>query len=256
MADEKTKGQKGEKKGGKGAGAGSGGGGGSRRGREAAPAAAKGPHAGADRPAPPPRLRETYQRTVKPKLMTQLGFSNPHQTPTLTKIVMNVGVGEAIKQPKVLDKVVEELAVITGQRPVRKRAKKSIANFGLREGQEIGAAVTLRGARMWEFLDRFISVAIPRIRDFRGLSTRSFDGRGNYSLGLKEQLIFPEINYDMVDQVHGIDVTFVTTATRDDHALGSAPRAGHAVPRRGSCRSGTRPRRCGCPRGAATAARK
>jgi large subunit ribosomal protein L5 len=194
-------------------------GGGGRGARGAAEAPAKGPHAGAGRPVPPPRLRDTYLRTVKPKLMTQFGFSNPHQAPTLTKIVVNVGVGEAIKQPKVLDKVVEELSVITGQRPVRKRAKKSIANFGLRQGQEIGAAVTLRGARMWEFLDRFISVAIPRIRDFRGLSTRSFDGRGNYSLGLKEQLIFPEINYDMVEQVHGLDVTFVTTATRDDHAL-------------------------------------
>src|SRR5579862_5723787 len=187
--------------------------------RDAAPAAAKGPHAGASRPVPPPRLRQTYQQTVKPKLMTQLGFSNPHEAPTLKKIVLNVGVGEAIKQPKALDKVVEELSVITGQRPVRKRAKKSIANFGLREGQEIGAAVTLRGARMWEFFDRFVSVAIPRIRDFRGLSTRSFDGRGNYSLGVKEQMIFPEINYDMIDQVHGMDVTFVTTAGRDDRAL-------------------------------------
>jgi large subunit ribosomal protein L5 len=218
MADEQ---QKAEKKGG---GAGKGGkgggkGGGGRAARESAQVPAKGPHAGAGRPVPPPRLREAYKSTVKPKLMTQFGFSNPHQAPTLTKIVGNVGVGEAIKQPKVLDKVVEELSVITGQRPVRKRAKKSIANFGLRQGQEIGAAVTLRGARMWEFLDRFISVAIPRIRDFRGLSTRSFDGRGNYSLGLKEQLIFPEINYDMVEQVHGLDVTFVTSATRDDHAL-------------------------------------
>jgi len=215
MADEKAKSEKAEKKGGKGGG----GGGGKARGRDAAPAAARGPHAGVGRPVPPPRLREAYQHTVKPKLMTQLGLTNVHQAPTLSKIVLNVGVGEAIKQPKVLDKVVEELSVITGQRPVRKRAKKSIANFGLRQGQEIGAAVTLRGARMWEFLDRFISVAIPRIRDFRGLSTRSFDGRGNYSLGLKEQLIFPEINYDMVEQVHGLDLTFVTTATRDDHAL-------------------------------------
>ena len=151
--------------------------------------------------------------------MTQFGLSNPHQAPTLRKIVINVGMGEAIKQPKMLDRVVDELAIITGQRPLRRRAKKSIANFGLREGQEIGAAVTLRGARMWEFLDRLISVAIPRIRDFRGLPTRSFDGRGNYSLGLKEQLIFPEINYDMVEQVHGMDVTFVTTAGRDDRAL-------------------------------------
>jgi large subunit ribosomal protein L5 len=187
--------------------------------REAATAAPRPPHAGIGRPVPPPRLRNQYQQTVKPKLMEQFGFSNPHQAPTLSKIVINVGVGEAIKQPKVLDKVVEELAIITGQRPVRRRAKKSIANFGLREGQEIGAAVTLRGARMWEFLDRLVSVAIPRIRDFRGLPTRSFDGRGNYSLGLKEQLIFPEISYDMVEQVHGMDVTFVTTAQRDDQAL-------------------------------------
>jgi large subunit ribosomal protein L5 len=115
--------------------------------------------------------------------------------------------------------VAEELGIITGQRPVRKKAKKSIANFGLREGQEIGVAVTLRGAIMWEFLDRFISVAVPRIRDFRGLSTRSFDGRGNYSLGIKEQMIFPEINYDSVEQIHGMDITFVTTAPKDDQAL-------------------------------------
>ena len=118
-----------------------------------------------------------------------------------------------------LDTIVEELSIITGQRPVKKKAKKSIANFGLREGLEIGASVTLRGARMWEFLDRFISTAIPRIRDFRGLSTRSFDGRGNYSLGLKEQMMFPEINYDLIDQVHGMDITIVTTTNRDDHAL-------------------------------------
>jgi large subunit ribosomal protein L5 len=156
---------------------------------------------------------------VKPKLMKQFSFTNGHQTPALEKIVLNVGLGEAIKQPKMLDAVVEELAIITGQRPVRKRAKKSIANYGLRQGQEIGAAVTLRGARMWEFLDRFISASVPRIRDFRGLSTRSFDGRGNYSLGVKEQMIFPEINFDMVEQIHGMDITIVTTAGRDDHAL-------------------------------------
>jgi large subunit ribosomal protein L5 len=152
------------------------------------------------------------------RLAKQFDLKNPHQIPGLEKIVLNVGLGEAIKQPKLLDKVVEELGVITGQRPVRKKAKKSIANFALREGQEIGASVTLRGARMWEFLDRFISTAVPRIRDFRGLSTRSFDGRGNYSLGVKEQMIFPEINYDMIDQIHGMDITFVTTAARDDHA--------------------------------------
>jgi large subunit ribosomal protein L5 len=192
----------------------------SRKGRaKEAVAAPRGPHAGAGKPVPPPRMRIFYAEKVKPKLMQQFALTNTHQVPALMKIVVNVGVGEAIKQPKALDKVVEELAVITGQRPVRKRAKKSIANFGLREGQEIGAAVTLRGARMWEFLDRFVSVAIPRIRDFRGLSTRSFDGRGNYSLGVKEQMIFPEINYDMIDQVHGMDVTFVTTAGRDDRAL-------------------------------------
>jgi large subunit ribosomal protein L5 len=182
-------------------------------------ARARGPHAGAKLPVPAPRLRDFYHATVRPKLTQQFSFSNPHQVPRLEKIVLNVGVGEAIKQPKALDSVVEELATITGQQPVRKKAKKSISNFGLRQGQEIGAAVTLRGARMWEFLDRFISVAIPRIRDFRGLGTRSFDGRGNYSLGLKEQMIFPEINYDAIESIHGMDITFVTSTNRDDHAL-------------------------------------
>jgi large subunit ribosomal protein L5 len=175
-------------------------------------------HTGVGTPAPAPRLRGYYQNTVRERLAKQFELKNPHQIPGLEKIVINVGLGEAIKQPKLLDKVVEELGVITGQRPVRKKAKKSIANFALREGQEIGAAVTLRGARMWEFLDRFISTAVPRIRDFRGLSTRSFDGRGNYSLGVKEQMIFPEINYDMIDAIHGMDVTFVTTTERDDQA--------------------------------------
>ena len=179
----------------------------------------RGPHAGAHIPAPPPRLKGFYQEQVRPKLMEQFSLTNPHQVPTLEKIVLNVGVGEAIKQPKLLDKVVEELATITGQHPVKKKAKKSIANFGLRQGQEIGAAVTLRGPRMWEFFDRFISVAVPRIRDFRGLGTRSFDGRGNYSLGVKEQMIFPEINYDMVEQIHGMDITFVTTTSKDDQAF-------------------------------------
>ena len=179
----------------------------------------RGPHAGAQIPAPAPRLKGFYSETVRPKLMKQFSLTNPHEVPTLEKIVLNVGAGEAIKQPKFLDTIVDELATITGQQPVRKKAKKSIANFGLRQGQEIGAAVTLRGARMWEFLDRFISVAIPRIRDFRGLTTRSFDGRGNYSLGVKEQMIFPEINYDMVEQIHGMDITFVTSTTKDDQAF-------------------------------------
>ncbi|HEX5576794.1 MAG TPA: 50S ribosomal protein L5 [Gemmatimonadaceae bacterium] len=170
-------------------------------------------------PIPSPRLKDYYDNTVRARLKEQFGLGNVHEIPTVSKIVVNCGVGEAIKNPKVLDTVVEELAIITGQRPVRRKAKKSIANFGLREGQEIGAAVTLRGARMWEFLDRFITVAIPRIRDFRGVNTRSFDGRGNYSLGVKEQMIFPEINYDMVEQIHGMDITFVTTTNRDDMAL-------------------------------------
>ena len=179
----------------------------------------RGPHAGAGLPVPPPRLKGFYNETVRSKLTQQFGFKNPHQVPQLEKIVLNVGVGEAIKQPKALDSVVDELARITGQQPVRKKAKKSIAKFGLRQGQEIGAAVTLRGARMWEFLDRFISVAIPRVRDFRGISTRSFDGRGNYSLGVKEQMIFPEINYDEIESIHGMDITFVTSTNRDDVAF-------------------------------------
>ena len=199
---------------------------------------ARGAHAGAGLPVPPPRLRIQYQEQVRPKLMQQFGYTNRHQVPNLTKIVINVGLGEAIKQPKALDVVVEELATITGQQPVRKRAKKSIANFGLRQGQEIGAAVTLRGARMWEFLDRFISVSIPRVRDFRGLPTRSFDGRGNYSLGIKEQMIFPEINYDAIEQIHGMDITFVTTAKRDDQALALLKELG--MPFKGDDKKGTR----------------
>jgi large subunit ribosomal protein L5 len=195
-----------EKKGGKG-------------GKKGGEAKARGPHAGAALPVPPPRLKDFYNGTVRQKLSQQFGFKNSHQIPQLEKIVINVGVGEAIKQPKALDSVVEELAIITGQQPVKKKAKKSIANFGLRQGQEIGAAVTLRGARMWEFLDRFITIAIPRIRDFRGLGTKSFDGRGNYSLGVKEQMIFPEINYDSIESIHGMDITFVTSTNRDDEAF-------------------------------------
>jgi large subunit ribosomal protein L5 len=176
-------------------------------------------HKGAKLPVPAPRLRDYYVQTVRPKLAAQFGLANVHEIPQLEKIVLNVGMGEAIKTPKVLDTVVDELAVISGQKPVRKKAKKSIANFGLRQGQEVGVCVTLRGARMWEFLDRFVSTALPRVRDFRGLSTRSFDGRGNYSMGVKEQMIFPEINYDQVEQIHGMDITFVTTTTKDDQAL-------------------------------------
>lgn len=165
------------------------------------------------------RLKETYAKSIRPQLMKEFGYSNPHEVPQLEKIVINVGMGEAIDNPKLLDGAVEELAAITGQRPAVTRARKSISNFKLREGMVIGAKVTLRGRRMYEFLDRLVNVAIPRIRDFRGVPTRSFDGRGNYTLGIKEQLIFPEVDYDKVDKVHGMDITIVTTADRDDEAL-------------------------------------
>jgi large subunit ribosomal protein L5 len=175
-------------------------------------------HAGEGLAIAAPRLKTHYEQSVRATLSKQFGMDNPHEIPTLEKIVLNCGVGEAAKQPKLLDVVVEELALITGQKPVRRKAKKAISNFGLREGQEIGASVTLRGAKMWEFLDRFVTVACPRIRDFRGLGTKSFDGRGNYTLGIKEQMIFPEVDYDKVERIHGMDITFVTTARRDDEA--------------------------------------
>jgi large subunit ribosomal protein L5 len=165
-----------------------------------------------------PRLQEYYDERVRPRLAEQLGQDNPHRIPKLEKIVLNVGLGEAPKNPKALEAVVEELGLITGQKPVVTRARKSISNFGLREGMPIGAAVTLRGARMYEFLDRLVNVAMPRIRDFRGVPSRSFDGRGNYTLGVKEQLIFPEIDYDKVQQVHGMDIVFVTTTDKDNEA--------------------------------------
>jgi len=166
--------------------------------------------------APTPRLWEHYVHMVRPKLMKEFSFGNVHQAPQLTKIVLNVGLGEAPKNPKVLDSVVEELTKIAGQRPVVTKAKKAISNFSLRAGMPIGTAVTLRGARMWEFLDRFISVTVPRIRDFRGFPTKSFDGRGNYTVGIKEQMAFAEVDYDKVEKIHGMDITFVTTAGRDD----------------------------------------
>jgi large subunit ribosomal protein L5 len=186
--------------------------------KDSAPAAAAAAAAPA-RPAPPPRLRVHYMQTVRPKLAQQFGLRNPNQIPRLTKIVLNVGEGAAAKNPKLLDAIVAELAQVTGQRPVVTRAKKSIANFGLREGMAIGAVVTLRGAKMWEFLDRFINIAVPRVRDFRGLPSRSFDGRGSYSIGIKEQMIFPEIDYDKVETIHGMNITFVTNAGRDDLAM-------------------------------------
>jgi large subunit ribosomal protein L5 len=167
-----------------------------------------------------PRLQEYYEQTVRPRLAKEFGLENPNQLPRLVKIVLNVGMGDAGKNPKQLDAAVEELGLITGQRANVTRAKKAIANFGLRAGMPVGAAVTLRGARMYEFLDRFINLSIPRIRDFRGLPTRSFDGRGNYTFGIKEQMIFPEIDYDRVEKIHGMDITLVTSTSRDDLAMG------------------------------------
>src|SRR5882672_3424882 len=186
---------------------------------EGKPAAAAEPEGPPPEPAPPPRLHEYYAQRVRPKLAQQSGLTNPHEVPKLVKIVLNVGMGDAQKNPKSLEAAVAELGAITGQRPVVTRAKKSIANFNLRQGVPIGCAVTLRGARMYEFLDRFITVSVPRFRDFRGLPSKSFDGRGNYTVGIKEQIVFPEIDYDKVEKVHGMDITFVTTAGRDDVAM-------------------------------------
>jgi len=170
-------------------------------------------------PAPVPRLQVHYHERVRPALARQFGLTNPHQIPRVTKIVLNVGFGEGPKAPKALEAIVAELGAISGQKAVVTRAKKAISNFSLRVGMAVGASVTLRGARMYEFLDRFISIAVPRVRDFRGLPTKSFDGRGSYSFGVKEQMIFPEINYDKVERVHGMDITIVTNAGRDDLAL-------------------------------------
>ncbi len=181
---------------------------------------------------PRPRLQRHYHETVRERLQQEFGFSSPMQLPKLEKIVVNVGVGEAAKNPKLLDSIVAELAQITGQRPVIRRAKKAISNFALRQGMPVGVSVTLRRERMWEFLDRLINVAMPRIRDFRGLSTRSFDGRGNYTLGIKEQLIFPEIDYDKIEKVHGMDITIVTSTDRDDEGLALLRELG--MPFRGS----------------------
>jgi large subunit ribosomal protein L5 len=166
-----------------------------------------------------PRLQTYYQETVRGKLAKEFGLTNPHQVPRLEKIVLNIGMGDASKNPKQLEAAVEELSAITGQKAVITKAKKAIANFGLRAGMPVGAFVTLRGARMYEFLDRFINLAIPRIRDFRGLPNRSFDGRGNYTFGIKEQMIFPEIDYDKVEKIHGMDITLVTSTDRDDLAM-------------------------------------
>lgn len=165
-----------------------------------------------------PRLKELYKKTVVPAMMEKFGYKNIMEVPRLEKVVINMGVGDAKENPKFLESAMEELAAITGQRPVATVAKKSVAAFKVRAGMKIGAKVTLRGDRMYEFLDRLFNIALPRVRDFRGVSPKSFDGRGNYALGIKEQLIFPEINYDKVEKIRGMDVIIVTTAKTDEEA--------------------------------------
>jgi large subunit ribosomal protein L5 len=166
---------------------------------------------------PPPRLKLRYGAELRERLQQELGLQNIMQVPRPVKIVVNMGVGDAIREPRQLEGAVRDLTSITGQKPLVTKAKKSIAGFKLREGQSIGAKVTLRGDRMWEFLDRLLSVALPRIRDFRGLAPKGFDGHGNYTLGLTEQLVFPEVDYDSIVKVRGMDITLVTTASTDEH---------------------------------------
>jgi large subunit ribosomal protein L5 len=168
--------------------------------------------------ATPPRMRDRFRSTVVPSMMKERGYGNPFQVPRLEKVVINMGVGEGKENPKILDFATADLQAIAGQRPVITRAKKSIANFKLRENVPIGCKVTLRGPRMYEFLDRLVNVALPRVRDFKGVPPKGFDGRGNYNMGLKEQVIFPEIVYDKVDKVRGMDITVVTTARTDEEA--------------------------------------
>lgn len=170
-------------------------------------------------PAPPPRLRDQYESDVKPALLEKFGYSSVMSVPKLLKVTVNMGIGEASRTGNVIDDATEELATITGQRPNIRRARKSIAAFKLREGMPVGISVTLRKARMWEFTDRLVSIAIPRIRDFRGLNPRSFDGRGNYTMGVREQLIFPEIDYDSINETRGLDITFVTSAETDEEGF-------------------------------------
>ena len=165
-----------------------------------------------------PRMLERYRSEVAPKLAEEFSFTNKHRIPTLTKIVVNIGLGAAAANPKLLDVAMVELAQITGQKPVIRKARKSVSNFKLREGQSIGCSVTLRGVRMWEFFDRLMNVSLPRVRDFKGLSPKSFDGRGNYSMGIREQIIFPEVDYDKVEQVTGMNITICTTAPNDAEA--------------------------------------
>jgi len=169
--------------------------------------------------AQPARLKMRYRKEGVPSLMKEFGFKNPNQVPRLEKIVINMGLGEALANNKILESAVDQLGAITGQKPVVTRARKSIANFKLRQGQAIGAAVTLRNDRMYEFIDRLINVALPRVRDFKGVSSKAFDGKGNYTLGVREQIIFPEINYDQIEKVKGLNISFVTTAKNDEQGL-------------------------------------
>ncbi len=162
------------------------------------------------------RLKQRYETEIRPALMQEFGFKNPMQAPHVEKVVVNMGLGEAISNGKILDACVEQLTAITGQKPVVTKARKSIANFKLRQGQSIGAMVTLRGSRAYEFLDRLLNIALPRVRDFKGVSPKAFDGKGNYTLGVKEQIIFPEINYDRVEKIKGLNITVVTTARNDE----------------------------------------
>ena len=178
------------------------------------------------RQLPPPRLKVRYQQEILPELRKEFGYGNVMQVPSLTKIVVNMGIGEAARDAKLIEGAVRDLTAITGQKPAVNRAKKSIAQFKLREGMPIGARVTLRGARMWEFLDRLMSIALPRIRDFRGLSPKQFDGRGNYTFGLTEQVVFHEVNPDRIDRQRGMDITIVTTATTDDEGRALLRRLG------------------------------
>jgi len=163
-------------------------------------------------------LKEKYRKEIVPALMKEFGFKNIMQVPNLKKMIVNIGVGEALDNPKALEAAAADLTKITGQKPVITKAKKSIANFKLREGRAIGAKVTLRGERMWSLFDRLVNIALPRVRDFRGVTEKSFDGRGNYTLGLREQLIFPEIEYDSIDKIRGMELTFVTSAPNDEQA--------------------------------------
>jgi len=165
-----------------------------------------------------PRLKDKYLNEVVPALQQKFGYKNIHEVPKLEKVVLNMGIGDAKENPKFLESAVNELAVITGQKPVITKAKKSVAAFKVRTGMSIGAKVTLRGNRMYEFVDKLLNIALPRVRDFRGVSNKSFDGRGNYALGIKDQLIFPEIDYDKVEKVRGMDIIFVTTAKSDEEA--------------------------------------